>query len=510
MRSLPPFANQAVLRGQNNHEDHAMKSFRFSAAALLLPGLFGFALLLSACAPVGPDYVPPQLTPPPAWSSPLDEGLVQGEATDAALARWWEGFADPLLSSYVRRALAGNEQLAQARASVVASRARRDLAAAGLAPDASLGASLSRQGGLEQGADHSTRYGASLDSLWELDLFGGQRRTVEAAENRVAANELQLRDLHVSLAAEVALAYVEVRTLQRRLAIASDSLAAQERLLFLTAAKRQAGLVGELALQQAQAQTAAAKAQLPVLRTSLEQEENGLATLLGLGPGSLREELRKSTQLPEPPSLVGVALPAEVLQRRPDVRRAERLLAAQVAEVGAAEAARYPTLRLSGVIALDALSLGDLFSAAASTYAITPRIFFNFWDGGAAVANVRLQSALAEEALAAYRGTVLAALAEVDDVLIATVRQRQRQEALEESARAAGRALALAEVQYRAGLVELTTVLEAHRTQLSALDQQETGKAALSGNLVKLYKALGGGWQADDGSTAPSGEAGKP
>ena len=486
-----------------------MKSFRYRAPGLLLPGLFGLGLLLSACAPLGPEYAPPQLNPPPAWGSPLDQGLVQEEATDAALSRWWEGFADPLLSDYVRRALAANEKLAQARASVAASRARRDLAAAGLAPDAALGASLSRQGGLEQGADHSTRYGASLDSLWELDLFGGQRRTVEAAENRVAASELQLRDLHVSLAAEVALAYLEVRTLQRRLAIASDSLAAQERLLGLTAAKRQAGLVGELALQQAQAQTAAAKAQLPVLRTSLEQGENNLATLLGLGPGALRDELMAAAQLPQPPSLVGVALPAEVLQRRPDVRRAERLLAAQVAEVGAAEAARYPTLRLSGVISLDALSLGDLLSAAAATYAITPRVSFTLWDGGAVGANLRLQSALAEEALAAFRETVLAALAEVDDALIATVRERQRQEALEESARAAGRALALAEAQYRAGLVELTTVLEAHRTQLSALDQQELGKAALSGNLVKLYKALGGGWEAGEGTAAPSGEAGK-
>jgi NodT family efflux transporter outer membrane factor (OMF) lipoprotein len=412
-----------------------------------------------------------------------------------ALARWWEGFNDPGLTAAIRQALVGNNSLAQARAAWLAARARRQLATAPLLPAANMGGALSRQGGVEKGAVHSTSYRVNFDSAWELDPVGGRQRTLEAADGRLAASEAELGDARISLIAEVALTYVEVRTYQKRLAIAVAGRQAQERLLSLTEAKQAAGLVGELAVQQGRAQVAAIRAQIPGLQADLARAENLLANLLGVFPGSLNEELPGAGTPLVVPAMVVVAIPAATLERRPDVYRAERLLAAQVAEIGAAEAARYPTVRLSGVIGFDALTLGNLFSAGSGGYSISPGISWNLFDGGAIAANIELQSVLAEAALAAFQETVLAALAEVENAITAYVRERQRLVALEQSVQAAARSVVLGEAQYRAGLVELATVLEARRTLLSSQDQRAVSTAVVAGNLIKLYKALGGGWE---------------
>lgn len=465
-------------------------------------------LLLPGCAPVGPEYQAPTVETPAAWTGPLAPGLRRVEAQSDELLPWWESLGDPLLSRYVRQALASNHGLEQARAAVLAARARGDLSTAALLPSASLGGSLSRQGSFVSGSDPSSRYGSAFDTLWELDLFGGARRGVEAAGRRIAAEEAQLRDAQIALCAEVAGTYLQVRTFQRRLELAAASLAAQERLLALAEAKRQAGLVGEAAVQQVRAQAAATRAQLPVLRAGRSESENLLATLLGTVPGTLGEELGREPARLVVLELVDVAIPAAVLERRPDVRRAERLLAAQVAEIGVAEAARYPSVRLSGAIAFDALSFGQLFAAASSTYAITPRISWNLFDGGATEANIALQSSLAEAALASFKATVLAALAEVETAISDYLREKERLAALSESVVAAARSLELVEGQYQAGLEAMTTVLEAHRTLLSAEEQQAISSVAVVGNLVKLYKALGGGWENAEHPSQPPGDNG--
>jgi NodT family efflux transporter outer membrane factor (OMF) lipoprotein len=452
-------------------------------------------LFLAGCGPVGPNYHQPQALAPALWNSPLEEGLTSSVVGVDALARWWESFNDPRLTAAIRQALVENNSLAQARAAWLAARARRQLAAAPLLPTANVDGTLSRQGGLVEGADHSTSYRVNFDSAWELDLFGGRRRTLEAADSRLTASEAELGDARISLVAEVALTYLEVGTYQKRLEIAVAGRHAQERLLSLTEAKHAAGLVGELAVQQGRTQVAATRAQIPGLQADLARTENLLATLIGVLPGSLNQDLPDASTLLVVPPMIVVAIPAATLERRPDVRRAERLLAAQVAEIGAAEAARYPTVRLSGVIGFDALTLGNLFSAGSGGYSISPGISWNLFDGGSIAANITLQSALAEAALAAFKETVLAALAEVENAITAYVRERQRLVALEESVQAAARSVALGEAQYRAGLVELATVLEAQRTLLSYQDQQAVSNAAVAGNLIKLYKALGGGWE---------------
>lgn len=456
--------------------------------------VLSLVFLLGGCGPVGPNYRLPETSAPATWHSPLEEGLTSGLVGADTLARWWEGFNDPGLTAAIRQALVGNNSLAQARAAWLAARARRQLATAPLLPAVNMGGALSRQGGVEKEAVHSNSYRVNFDSAWELDLAGGRRRTLEAADSRLAAGEAELGDARISLIAEVALTYVEVRTYQKRLAIAVAGRQAQERLLSLTEAKQAAGLVGELAVQQGRAQVAAIRAQIPGLQADLARAENLLATLLGVLPGSLNEDLPDAGTPLVVPAMVVVAIPAATLERRPDVRRAERLLAAQVAEIGAAEAARYPTVRLSGVIGFDALTLGNLFSAGSGGYSIGPGISWNLFDGGAIAANVTLQSVLAEAALAAFQETVLAALAEVENAITAYVRERQRLVALEQSVQAAARSVVLGEAQYRAGLVELATVLEARRTLLSSQDQQAVSTAVVAGNLIKLYKALGGGW----------------
>lgn len=471
--------------------------------------LVGLVLFLAACAPVGPEYQAPGREAPAEWHSPIDSGLRLALGEGSEEVSWWQGLGDPLLASYVGQALANNHGLTETRAAVLSARARRALSASTLLPSAALGASLARQGSFESGSDPSSRYASSFDTLWELDLFGGGRRTVEAAEQRVAAEEARLGDVQIALCAEVAQTYLQIRTFQRRAEIAAASLAAQQRLLALAEAKQRAGLIGEAAVHQVRAQAAATRAQLPVLDAGRAEAEYLLATLLGRVPGSLAKELEQERGRLAVPEVVAVAIPAVVLERRPDVRRAERLLAAQVAEIGAAEAARYPTVRLSGGIGFDALSLGQLFAAASGSYAITPSISWSLFDGGATEANIALQSSLAEAALAAFKDTVLAALAEVETAISDYLREKERLAALSESERAAARSLALVEGQYQAGLVEMSAVLEAHRTLLSAEDQRAVSSASVIGNLVKLYKALGGGWDhADHPSQSQGGNGG--
>lgn len=453
------------------------------------------AVALGGCAAVGPDYSEPQLAVPAGWSA--------GTGTDAMdavlLARWWHGFGDPVLDRLVADALAANLDLAQARARLREARARRGVAGAALMPsvDASLSGSRSRSSG--QSGSGSTRelYSAGFDASWELDVFGGVRRSVEAAQADLEASVESLSDTRVSLAAEVALNYIDLRTAEQRLAIAEESIAYRGENHQIIRWRQQAGLVSELDLAQATTDLESTRAVLPPLRTAVTEAKNRLAVLLGRNPGELESLVHADRPIPLAAGEIVAAIPADTLRQRPDVRVAERRLAAQTARLGEAEAARYPSFRLSGSLGLEALELDALADRDANTRSLFGGITAPVFNAGRIAANIEIQDALVEQARLAYRAAVLAALEEVENALTAVANTDARRAKLAEAAAAARTTLAIAEYRYASGLADFLSVLDAQRTQLS-LDEQLAGSTGeLARAQIRLYKALGGGWSTE-------------
>ena len=453
------------------------------------------AVALGGCAAVGPDYSEPQLAVPAGWSAGTGT-----DAMDAALlARWWHGFGDPVLDRLVADALAANLDLAQARARLREARARRGVAGAALAPsvDASLSGSRSRSSG--QSGSGSTRelYSAGFDASWELDVFGGLRRSVEAAQADLEASVESLSDTRVSLAAEVALNYIDLRTAEQRLAIAEESIASRGENHQIIRWRQQAGLVSELDLAQATTDLESTRAVLPPLRTAVTEAKNRLAVLLGRNPGELESLVHADRPIPLAAAEIVAAIPADTLRQRPDVRVAERRLAAQTARLGEAEAARYPSFRLSGSLGLEALELDALADRGANTHSLFGGITAPVFNAGRIAANIEIQDALVEQARLAYRAAVLAALEEVENALTAVANTDARRVKLAEAAAAARTTLAIAEYRYASGLADFLSVLDAQRTQLS-LDEQLAGSTGeLARAQIRLYKALGGGWSTE-------------
>ncbi len=462
-------------------------------------------LFFTGCMKVGPDYMEPGVVPPAAWQAPAAKSLSTKRPDPNDLATWWKNLKDPLLNRYIHQAIAGNLDLRQAQARLLQARANRDISRAPLFPSVDLTGSATKSRSSENrgGGAETNAYSLGFDAGWEVDLFGGTRRSVEAAQAKVEASQEDLRDVLVSLLSETALNYIEIRTYQNRIQIARQNLAAQEETYSLTRARYQSGLTTELAVQQARYLVAATRAQIPDLLTGLTKASNQLAVLLGRNPGSLNSELQNRIPLPNLPSTIAVGIPADTVQRRPDIRKAERLLAAQTADIGVAESELYPSLRLSGSLGLESLSSGKLFTSASRAYSVGPSISWPIFDAGAIRANIRLQSALQKEALAGYKAVVLNALQEVENALVAYAREQEKNQALKESATAAGEAATLAEMQYKSGLINFSDVLDTRRSLLSFQDQLAQSNGTMIANVIRLYKALGGGWQYQ---TAESGQ----
>jgi len=317
---------------------------------------------------------------------------------------------------------------------------------------------------------------------------------VEAAEGDLEATQENLRDVLVSLLAEVALNYLDVRTYQAALAVAEANLQTQSETYQLAQWRYKAGLGDELAVQQARYNLENTRSLIPPVRTSLEEAMNRIAVLLGERPGGVHDELEKQEPIPVTPLKVAVGVPADVLRRRPDIRRAERELAAQTARIGAATADLYPKFTLSGSIGLEALSLRNLSSSHTWTLWGGPGISWAIFDAGAIRKNIEVQSALQEQYLIAYEATVLSALEEVENALVAYAEQQQRRQSLSVATRAAQKAVELAQHKYEAGLTDFNNVLEAQRSLLSFQEQLAKSEGTVTSNLVRLYKAVGGGW----------------
>ncbi len=452
------------------------------------------AVVLAGCA-VGPEHVPPATAVSAAWHSELKDGLSAESVDPNTLASWWTTFDDPQLSHMVERAVAGNLDLKTATSRIRESRARRGVAQGAFFPTLNTtGSAISSRTDTNVGPDtRGEVYSASFDAAWELDVFGGVRRSVEAAQADLEANEENLRDVLISLLAETALNYVEVRSFQARLAAAEASLQTQDESYQLALWRSEAGLDDELAVHQARYNLENTRSKIPTLRTGLAEAMNRLAVLLGESPGSLHGELEKPQAIPVPPAEVAVGVPADMIRRRPDVRRAERELAAQTARVGVATANLYPQLTLNGSIGLETLSLREPSSAWARTISGGPRISWAIFDP-AVRPNVEVQSALQEQALIQYKAAVLDSLEEVENALVAYAQEQRRTDNLREATEAARAAAELAQYKYQAGLTDFSNVLEAQRSLLSFQDQLHQSDGTVTSNLIRLYKALGGGW----------------
>jgi NodT family efflux transporter outer membrane factor (OMF) lipoprotein len=455
------------------------------------------SMLCASCLKVGPDYQAPANVLPPQWSSSLAAQVTSGASP---APDWWAAFRDPVLDDLVARAIAGNRQIVRAVAQVRAARAARRVAAAAYFPtlDANAGYQLRRPSSTTASPSSSREFDdffVGFDSAWELDLFGGIRRSNEQAARELEAAGADLDDVLVSVLAELASNYVEARSLQSRIAIAEDNSRSQAETLDLTRWRFEAGLVGALDVEQATYNLAQTRARIPELQTQLAAATNRVAVLVGLPAGSVDAELARRAPVPTPPTGVAVGLPTELLRRRPDVVASERRLAAATAAIGVARADLYPKLSLGGSFEISATDIAKLDTAAARGFSIGPTLRWNLFAGGQLRAIVAQRSAEADAALAAWEDAVLAAYEEAENALVAFAEEQRRLERLAEARAAARKAQELARMQYESGVLDFQRVLEAERATLTFEESYAISQAAVTSDLVALYKALGGGWQ---------------
>ena len=468
-------------------------------------------LVVAAGCEVGPNYHPPQTSAPTQWTAPLAGGETNGPAE---LAAWWKNFGDTNLDSLITRAIESNLTLRVAEARVREARAQKGVVSGSLWPavDGSAGYSRNRYGANEFPPLSSfgiplgyNLYNADFDAAWELDIFGGTRRAVEAANARIGAAEYGRRDALVSLLAEVARDYIAARAYQQRLGIARDNIKVEQDSLDLATNRYENGLGSDLDVQQSKALLDTTEAQVPFLQIGFDESVHSLAVLLGQPPGALMDEMSAKKRIPLTPPLVPVGLPSDLLQRRPDVQGAERQLAAATAEIGVAKADLFPKFSLTGLAGVQSVSAGNWFDYASRYWSAGPTMQWELFEAGRVRANIRVQNARQEQALDAYQQTVLVALEDVENALTAYAREQVRRESLSKSVQASRQAVELSRDRYRSGLVDFERVLDSERDLYSAQDVLVESDEAVSLNLVQLYKALGGGWEDATTSVAVTG-----
>ncbi|MGR9035105.1 MAG: efflux transporter outer membrane subunit [Gammaproteobacteria bacterium] len=465
------------------------------------------SLLPLGCA-VGPDYVKPEVATPKMWS----EAKPAGTASPDAYSAWWMFFNDPMLDKLITEAVNANLDLQLAAARLREARTQRIIAVAGGLPTIGARSNVNRRlnassfsqgggsgttatgGGFGFGEQIFNIYQMGFDAQWEIDLFGGIRRAVEAADATIAAEEENSRDVLISLLAEVARNYIDVRTNQQLLAVAEKHLRTQQETLALTESRQKAGLTSELEVAQAASQLAFTKGQLPVYDTAKKQAVHALSILLGREPGALLSRLEKTGPIPAAENPALADLPSELLRRRPDIRRAERQLAASSAQIGVATAELYPKLNLAAFIGLQSLSITD-FTPLGKSWSMASTLTMPLFNWGKLQANIEAKKAFYEQSFLTYRKTILDAFKEVEDALISYHNEQERLSALTEDVEANRLAVELANERYLKGLTGFLDVLIAERGLYQAQTNFVESEAQLSVQLVALYKALGGGWE---------------
>jgi len=455
--------------------------------------------LTGASCTVGPDYVRPEITTPDEWHQKMTAGLEQGDTT---LQTWWTVLDDPLLSELVQEAQGSNRDLQGAYFRILEARAIRGIAIGDRYPQVGVEAEVGRTKASESQTgvtDAQSVYAVGVGASWELDLFGRVRRSVEAATAEYQASLEDYRDLLVTLLADVALNYIDARTFQERLRYARANIVAQTESLSLTRDRFEAGLTSALDVAQAESNLASSASEIPRLEGSLEAALNRLAVLAGQAPGAMHARFEAEAPIPLPADEVAVGLPAELLRQRPDVRRAERRLAAQTARIGIATADLYPRFSLSGVFGSNAADLEDFAKGNSKTWSIGLPVSWAIFSGGRIQSQIRAEEARTDQAFKAYQQSVLRAIEDVETSLAIYTQERLRKVQLELAADATERAVELVRTQYLSGLTNFQNVLDTQRSLFRLQDQLAESEGLQVQNLVVLYKALGGGWD----TTAP-------
>ena len=454
------------------------------------------AVLVSACA-VGPDYVRPERTSPAAFRQA--EAAVY--STAEPIAEFWAGFDDPTLARLVEESLAANYDLRAALARLDQARALARLSRLDLLPTVTAGGGYTESRLSEDQAPGVPReqrdrgfYDASIDAFWELDLFGRVRRSVEASRADAQAAAADLRSLQVSLAAEVARTYFELRGFQEQLRVARENADNQAETLRLTQVRFDAGRGTQFDVDRARAQLKFTQSRVPALEAVVAASAHRLAVLGGREPAALLPELETPVPLPALPTAVAVGTPAELLRRRPDVLAAERRLASATALIGVATADLFPRFTVGGSFGVAASSLGDLFTRDGQSYAFGPAISWAFLDLGRVRARIAATDAGAEENFALYEGTVLRALEEAETSLVSYTRARREGEELRESAAASSDAARTARLRFESGVTDFLQVLDAERSLLDSEDRLAQSRTRTATALVAVYKAVAGGW----------------
>lgn len=466
----------------------------------LLPALAALTLVLPACR-VGPNYLGPANTPVNAgdyWAGPEANSADPGD-----LMEWWKNLRDPRLNSLMVRALENNKDLRIAFSRVAEARAQRAIARSGLFPQIEAGGSATRSGSSENGSSTPGARGSTppvnlfnlnLDASWEIDVFGGTRREIEAATADLEAAREAARDARVGLISEVAIAYVELRGYQARKSVAERNLKAQRETLELTRSRLAAGVASDLDVARAETQAESTAATVPVFEAAIRRAIYRLGVLLGGTPDSLVNELLAQADIPPSTTTVPLGLPSDLLRRRPDVRRAERELAAATARLGVAVADLYPRFNLTAGTGLRSLEADTLFRGRSNFWSLGPSLNWPVFTAGRIRGNIAAQNARQEQAALAYERTVLTALEDVEASLISFGQEQKRYASLTRAVESSRRAARLANERYKAGVTGFLEVLDAERELLMAEDAQVESRTQMTLNLVRLYKALGGGW----------------
>ncbi len=466
------------------------------------------AVCVAGCM-VGPDYHRPATTMPAGWVPQGPEPATLPSHTDTGapnLVHWWAQFGDAELTSLVERSLHGNLDVQQAEARIRQARAQGVVVGSAYWPDVTANGSYrrvrtpnGRGGGVE-----SNLYSEGFDATWELDVFGGTRRSVEAADAQTVSAIEDLRDVMVTLVSEVAANYLDLRGQQERIVISQRNLESQLKSLDLTRRQFKAGFIGALDVANAEAQVATTRSQIPSLESQIRQDIYAIALLLGIEPGALVEELSATAPMPTTPPQVPVGLPSELLRRRPDIRRAEAQLHAATAQIGVATADLYPKFSLTGTIGIAASNSKALDTWSNRNWSIGPSVSWDIFNAGRTQANIKVQEALRDQSTYAYRSTVLTALRDVESSLIAYAKEQEHQQILGEAVTSNRRAVDLSQRLYSDGQTDFLNVLNAQRSLLLAEQAYSLSAQSVATDLVSLYKALGGGWESTASTAAPT------
>ena len=479
-----------------NHGRHCM-TWPLRKMAARLPLLIA-ALFVTGCA-VGPDYRSPDLSVPESWS---EQSADKAVIAPVSIAQWWTAFNDTTLDSLIAQAVESNHDLRIAEARIREARALHRIAASDLWPAINTSGAYSRSRrsigntAIPLAAPvERNLFQTGFDASWEVDVFGGKRRATEAAKADIDAAVENRRDAQITLLAEVARNYIELRGLQRRLDIFSSSVQMQEDAVAIIKAKYRSGLISELDAVQAESLLASTKAQIPALENAIKQTIHRISVLLGKNPGDMTSSLLPKKPIPISASEIPPGLPSDLLRRRPDVRYAERTLAAATARIGVAKADLFPRFSLTGNFGLQAEELRIIPMTGISRYwSFGPTIRWPIFAAGRIRANIRAQGERQTQALLTYEKTVLLALEDVENALVACETEQARRRNLYDAVAASQRSVELATELYIKGMTGFLNVLDARRSLLQAEDELALSERAVSQNLVFLYKALGGGW----------------